>query len=115
MRTRRLIPWSQSEVKDHVEWLVQDTGNLRWSEPDIYKAINVALRGWSQRVKIPKLHNLADGFTAGVNEYTIPDYIGQNFYPRIKSSIITLLQVQQDDSTFNWLDAISAGASCRST
>lgn len=84
---RPLLLKTQTEVLDDIEAAIGDTGNTRWAAADIYRAINVALRGWHGRVFVPQVYDMPSGFTSGVYEYSIPSYVGDQFAPYIRSSV----------------------------
>lgn len=85
---RRLYLKTQAELLDLIENTVGDESNARWADNDIYRAINVALDTISERVQLPRLYTLTGGFSSGTYEYTIPSYVGDNFQPFIKSTIL---------------------------
>lgn len=74
---------SQLDVLNEIEALVQDASNTLWSEADIYRAINTGLNAWGNKVLFPRMYTIPGGFSPGVFEYPLPDYIGQHFVPYI--------------------------------
>lgn len=99
MRTLQLR--SQSDLLTDIRADVEDASKKRWtSDTDVYRAINTAIESWSDRVLLPRLYALPGGFSAGVYEYAIPDYVGHNFVPQIEVSALTYLgyPVQITDS-----------------
>lgn len=47
--------------------------NARWSDGEIYDAINIALYEWDGRVQVPRYYDI--DFVSGTYEYTLPSYI----------------------------------------
>lgn len=90
MRTLQLR--SQLDLLTDIRADVEDAGKKRWaSDTDVYRAINTAIESWSDRVLLPRLYALPGGFSAGVYEYAIPDYVGHNFVPQIEVAALTYL------------------------
>jgi hypothetical protein len=85
---RELILRTQSEILADIEALVVDSTNALWSDAQIYGAINNAIRGWGNRVLLPRIYVLPSGFTGGVYEYDLPSYITKPF--NVQVAITTL-------------------------
>lgn len=79
------IPYlrTQTELLADIEALVRDTSNARWSEAEIYLAINMALLTWADKVKLPYLYTISGGYTAETYEYDLPAYIRPPIYPEV--------------------------------
>jgi hypothetical protein len=69
---------TQAVVLADIKNRLRDTANARWSDAEVYRAINRALETWTGRVSIPALYTFT--MTAGVSEYTLPSYIDPDRY-----------------------------------
>ncbi len=67
---------------------MKDAGSgSRWTDAEIYRAINDALLTWYGRVSVPHVYVLPDGWTAGTYEYALPDYINaRSVVPQMRST-----------------------------
>jgi hypothetical protein len=66
----------------------RNTGNARWSDTEIYRAINDAISTWHGRVSIPQIYTFPNGFTSGENEYALPNYIDyKTIVPQMKRTV----------------------------
>lgn len=77
---------TQSELKTELEVRLRDPDNERWSEPEIYAAINSALMEWAPRVKIPFLYTITGGWAANEREYDLPYYVSRPIDPQFKTT-----------------------------
>lgn len=82
-----LVPYlrTQSNLHSNLERLLRDTANARWSDTEIYDAINDSLTEWDNRVLIPRYY--AQTWVAGDYDYTMPDYLTLNSDPYIKRTV----------------------------
>ena len=66
---------SQSDELAELRRLIRDpsSASSRYTDGEIYDAINLALNDWIGRVQIPRYYDV--DFTTGTYEYTLPDYI----------------------------------------
>ena len=94
---------SQSDLKTQLRAVLRDTGSARWTDAEVYTAMNMALSQWQGRVSVPMLYSLTDGFTAGVNEYTLPAYIRPPFRPQYLSYVEDGVQIG-DTTEYQWND-----------
>jgi hypothetical protein len=78
-----LIP--QNLILDDIEGFLRDAANARWSEPEIYRAMNIALNRWREKVSIPVIYDLPSGFSESASTYTLPAYIQPPFHVQIGS------------------------------
>lgn len=51
------------------------TTNALWTDAEVMNALNDAVELWGDRVLIPFVYTISDGFVAGTEEYTLPDYV----------------------------------------
>lgn len=97
---------AQNDSQIQIENRQRDGTNQRWSDEELYNAINDCVMGlWSQAVRVPFLYTLTDGFASGTYDYTLPAYI------RPPLDVQQLRRVNQvypyvavDDSTETWVD-----------
>lgn len=97
---RPLYLRTQADLLSDIENSLIDTTNARWSNNQIYRAINVALESIAGRVQLPRLYTISGGFTTGTYEYTIPAYVGDNFVPMVQVTDTPLLS---SVSSTNWV------------
>ena len=69
----KLIPRTQLEINGFLEADLRDTNNDRWSDAEIYRAVNRALSTWDTRVLIPFVY--AFTFATNEKEYSLPEYV----------------------------------------
>lgn len=69
----RVIP--QTTLEDHIETLVNDTSNNRWTLTQIRSAIQAALDICGRRILAPYIYDISGGFVSGTYEYAVPDYV----------------------------------------
>lgn len=78
----------QATILDDIKARVRDTGNARWNDSEIYRALNDALGTWHGRVSIPQIYTFASGFTSGTNEYALPSYVDtRTIVPQMKRTV----------------------------
>ena len=65
--------YTQSALALEIKRRMRDTANDRWTDEEIYDAINDALADWEGRVQVPRYYDIS--FTSGTYEYTLPSYI----------------------------------------
>jgi hypothetical protein len=103
---RPIILRAQSDILAEIKEEINPTGvgNL-WTDRQIYRAMNRALRDWAGRVMFPRLYTFPDGFSSGVYGYSLPSYIRGPIQVRQRSTIFgyrTGVQITDDFST--WID-----------
>jgi hypothetical protein len=87
----------QATILAAIEARARDSANARWTDAEIYNAINDSLLTWHGRVSIPLVHNVTGGFTSGENEYPLPDYVNPStVVPQMKRTV-----------PFSWWGAVS--------
>lgn len=76
---------SQADILSSLEDQVDDASNTRWTDARIYAAINQAIDAWYNRVSVPYIYTITNGWVAGTFEYTLPDYIDtRRIQPQIR-------------------------------
>lgn len=78
---------TQTELLADIEALLRDSSNNRWSEAEIYRAINQALMTWHDYVKLERTYTITDGWQANTYEYTLPAYVRPPIYPEMRRSV----------------------------
>ena len=96
-----------SALRDEMRLLLRDPSSStnRWSSNEYYYTLNKVLESWQQRVRLPALYTLTDGFTAGVFEYTLPNYIREPMRVELQretSSLSMQAADSGDTSDFTW-------------
>lgn len=99
----RVVLRSQSDIKTAVRAVLRDTGSARWTDAEVYLALNMALSQWQRRVSVPMLYSLPDGLDAGVNEYAIPAYIRPPFRPQYLALGADGVRID-DLESYDWVD-----------
>ena len=96
---------SQSEILDEIEYQMKDYGNNRWSNVEIYRAINIALGLWSTRVGVEVIYTLSSGFSSGTYEYDLPTYVRPPLRVQHKVPVPHYEDVDVDfTNTYTWVD-----------
>ena len=93
---------TQLELQQGLEYLVRDTTNRRWSDPEFYRSLNQALQEWAGRVRFPMLYTITNGWSSTAYEYTLPDYIEHNIQPQQKRFVNEWQVYPSADDT--WVD-----------
>jgi len=102
-----IVPYlrSQTALLADIEARVRDTANSRWSEVEIYNAINDALQTWQQRVRVPHLYTLSNGLSATDYEYALPAYIHPPIVVQVQRTHPTTIAIDlSDTTTYTWQD-----------
>jgi hypothetical protein len=81
-----ILPYlrTQLELRNDMRLRMRDPDATRWSDVEVYGAINDCLLTWHTRVSIPHLHTLSGGWVAGTAAYTLPAYIRGPIDPQQK-------------------------------
>lgn len=99
-----------SQMRSEMRQYVRDPSSAteRWSDDEYYLALNRALRSLTGRVYVPALYTLTGGFTSGVYEYTLPDYVREPFSVELRRELSSLLLQGSDGGTtdFTWKQVI---------
>jgi hypothetical protein len=83
--------------------MVRDTAvTPRWTDAEMYRAINHALLTWQGRVRVPHVYTLTSGWAAGTFEYVLPDFISSDaIQPQMRAeNAYDLLRLSSE----NWVD-----------
>jgi hypothetical protein len=70
-----LVP--QTQLRDEIRTLMRDATGARWSDQEIYSALNMALYRWRDKVSIPQLYALE--FSDATYTYALPRWISPPF------------------------------------
>ncbi len=85
---------SQTQLLADLEAQLRDTGNAKWTDEELYRAINRGVRGWDSRVSFPAFYTFTT--SADVVEYSLPFYMN------------TPLVIQEQPSNANgWIDLMA--------
>lgn len=77
---------AQNAILADLRARVRDNGAERWTDAECYGAINDALLSWQDRVKVPHIYTITDGWVAGTLEYILPSWIRSNsIQPQMKA------------------------------
>lgn len=87
-----------SELKEEVG--IGGSGGL-WSDSNIYRALNRAVRKWAGKVVLPRLYSVSGGFTSSSWSYSLPRYIRGDIDVEIYRSN-TWNQNAESDTTGTW-------------
>ncbi len=81
-----ILPYlkTQLELLADVRRRMRDPEGNRWTDEEVYVAINDCLLTWNKRVTIPHLYTLSDGWVAGTSDYALPSYIRGAIDPQQK-------------------------------
>lgn len=71
----------------------------RWRDDEYRFTLNEVLQQWHERVRLPALYNLPNGFGIGVFEYDIPNYIRPPLTVELRREYFSLLFERQDGDT----------------
>lgn len=99
---------AQNDSHIQIEQRQRDGTNQRWSDEELYNAINDCVIGiWSQAVKVPFLYTLPTGFAAGTYDYSLPAYVRRPLDVQQLRRVGTHYQgvVIDDNTTETWVDA----------
>lgn len=94
---------AQNTILDELEARLRDTSNARWTDAELYRAINDALLRWSGRVSIPYLYTLSGGWVSGTYEYSVPDYLGTRIQPQ-RRVLSPYIDTTTNTTQYVWAD-----------
>ncbi len=102
---------SQDKILSDIEILQRDTTNKRWTDVEIYYALNMALDTWHGRVLIPHLYTGISSWTAGTYDYSLPSYVAQaRIRPQMEQTVVNYPSITYVDGTATtWVDILSYG------
>lgn len=93
---------NQLDLLNNVESHMRDTSNYRWSEAEIYGALNDAVRSWNDRVSIPAIYDPGANWPSDVHYIDIPTGID----PATVVTQIRYLPAENSDEVVDtWYDA----------
>lgn len=65
---------TQLELETELEARMRDTSNARWTDAEYYRAINMAINVWGDRVLVPFIYSPAN-WSYSTREYALPNYV----------------------------------------
>lgn len=95
---------TQTELLADIEALQRDPTNLRWSDAEIYRAINQAMMTWFDKVKLPRAYTITDGFVASTYGYDLPSYMRPPIFPQLSRRIPFDEYRLSESTTSTWQD-----------
>lgn len=90
----------QLDLLNNVESHMRDVSNYRWTETEIYGAINDALRNWHGRVSVPAIYAPGANWPDSVHVIDIPTGID----PETVTTQIRDLSIENSDDSDTWYD-----------
>lgn len=82
---RQILFKGQSELLADIEADLDDTNNFRWSDVNIYRALNRGVESWADKVFVPRVHSLS--LVSGQRNYDLPAYISPPFTVELRGMI----------------------------
>lgn len=97
---------SQLQLRTEILTMLDDTSNARWSDAQVYAAINQALAMWGGRVLVPHLYQPTDySWNNNTYEYTLPAWIDEKYItPQMEREIPYNGYPLTTDGTETWVD-----------
>mgnify|MGYP007073181607 CR=1 FL=1 len=96
---------AQDDMQTLIEALLRDSSNERWTALEVYQAINRALLSWWDRVKIPHMYSMPDGWDSQTYEYTLPSYIRPPLQPQLQRTMpVHYPTIVDSTTTSTWVD-----------
>lgn len=91
---------NQLDLLNNVESHMRDTSNYRWTEAEIYGALNDAVRSWHGRVSVPATYTPTTSWPSDVHVIDIPTGIDA------QTAVIQIryVPVENSDETDVWYD-----------
>jgi hypothetical protein len=97
---------AQNEAHVQIEQRQRDGQNARWTDEELYNAINDCIGLWSQSVRVPFLYTITNGFVSGTYEYSLPAYVRQPLdVQQLRRSEEYYNLGAVDTTTTTWVDA----------
>ncbi len=108
MTTRAVHLRSQDKILSDIETLMRDTSNDRWTDIEIYYALNMALNTWHGIVLVPHLYTGISAWTSGTYEYDLPAYVAQSHIrPQMEQVVTNYPGLSYADGTATtWVDVV---------
>lgn len=75
---------SQDEILSQLRTLLADSSSDRWTDAQVYGALNLALSQWEGRVLVPFAHEIDGGWVGGTYEYLLANFIEGPITPQQK-------------------------------
>ena len=77
---------TQADLLAEVREYLRDSASAKWTDKELYRAMNMALAEWGQRVSYQRVYSISGGFSDATFEYTLPGYISGNIIVQVKES-----------------------------
>lgn len=97
---------SQYQLRTDILTMLDDTSNARWTDVQVYTAINQALAMWGGRVLIPHLYQPTGyKWNNGTYDYTLPVWMDEQYIqPQVRRVVPYINYPQLADGTETWVD-----------
>lgn len=93
---------SQDDLLADLRALMRDPAGQRWSDEEIYRAINRALLSWHGRVAVNHYYTLPGGYSSATYAYSLPGYIRPPVVAEVKRWIPYTEYTLDVQTTFTW-------------
>ena len=98
----------QSDVLTNLRTLLKEPTAERWTDTEIYAAMNMAITGWQGRVRVPYVYTISGGWVAGTYDYVLPNYIdAKTAQPQAKRLLYDWIDTLTVDGQETWGDILS--------
>lgn len=74
---------TQAELLTEVKVKTRLGSPAKWSDTEYYTALNEIIMSWADKVQLPHVYTISDGFLAGEFEYDLPSYIRPPIFPEL--------------------------------
>ncbi len=101
---------TQTEIVANLKGTMRDSEQNRWTTVEIYQGINHAIDRWGERVKVPFLYSIVDGWQSNLYEYALPWYVTPPLevqQRRYSGLNVGSLQIDLDQGASTWIDVTS--------
>lgn len=97
---------SQGDLLNHYRALMRDPSgaSARWTDAEYYHAINRALSSWANRVRVPWLYTLTDGWSSSTYAYSLPSYMDAYVRPQVVAPASAWRDLAPEGSVLTWDD-----------
>lgn len=97
---------SQLQLRTEILTMLDDTSNARWTDSQVYYAINQALSMWSGRVLVPHLYQPTSyEWDNNTYEYSLPAWVDERYIqPQMERQIPYNGYPITTDGTETWVD-----------
>lgn len=100
--------YPQSTLLTNIRTLLKEASAERWTDAEIYQAMNMALTSWQGRVRTPHIYTIVGGWVAGTYSYTLPTYIDtRTIQPQARYPRYSYIDVNIEDREETWNDIVA--------